>query len=78
MGPSKLKKATVAHPSGSDKASPVKPARVLRSKNAKEKEAEPKMSDLDIKMGQYQDDLVILLHKIKLLRSTGEGDSPKA
>jgi hypothetical protein len=78
-GPSKPKKSMVAHgPSASDESSAVKPARALRSKNAKEKEAVPEISDLDIKMGQYLNDLAILFRKIKLLPSADEGDSPEA
>jgi hypothetical protein len=76
-GPSKPKKSTATQ-GPSDEVSPVKPARTLRSKNTKEKEAVPKVSDLDIKMGQYQNDLVILFRKIKLLRSADEGSSPEA
>jgi hypothetical protein len=77
-GPSKPKKSTVAHgPSASDEASPVKPARALRNRT-KEKEAAPEISDLDVKMGQYQNDLVVLFRKIKLLRSAEERGSPEA
>jgi hypothetical protein len=71
-GPTEPKKRAVAEQSSDAKA--VKTAaRATRSK--KEKEAVPETSDLDVKMGQYADDLIILLRKIKLARSLDEGSS---
>jgi hypothetical protein len=71
-GPNKPKKATAVGCS-SAVATPVKSGRAMRS--WKEKDV-PEMSDTDAKMGQYPDELHVILRKITLCHSLDEGGIP--